>query len=78
MQKELASHQKERGVMEEPAHEQESTETVIFYNLGCWVVSKARGWMISSLTVVKILVSPFCSENEKATDGHVGNCGECA
>ena len=33
--------------------------------------------MISSLTVVKISIPAFCSENEKATDGHVGDCGEC-
>ena len=33
--------------------------------------------MASSLTVVKIPVTAFFSEDEKATDGHVGNCGEC-
>lgn len=77
MQEELASHQKERGVMEEPAHEQESTETVVFYNLCCWIVSEAYGWTISSLTVVKIPIPAFFSENEKATDDQVGNCGEC-
>ena len=43
MQEELAGHQKERSVMEEPAHEQESTETVVFYDLSCWRVGKAQG-----------------------------------
>jgi len=35
MQEKLASHQEERGVVEEPAHEQEPAETVVFYDLGC-------------------------------------------
>lgn len=77
VQEELASHQEERGVVEEPAHEQESAETVVFYDLCCWRVSEVRGWMFSPLTVVKIPISAFFSENEKATDRHVGNCGKC-
>jgi hypothetical protein len=43
MQEELARHQEERGVMEEPAHEQESAEGVVFYDLGCQRVGKGRG-----------------------------------
>ena len=62
--------------MEEPAHEQESTETVVFYNLGFRGISEARGWVMSSLTVIKIPITTFRSENQKATDGHVSNCGE--
>jgi len=64
--------------MEEPSHEQESAETVVFYNLSCCRVGKARGWMISSLTVVKIPIPALCSKSEKATNGHIGNNGECA
>jgi hypothetical protein len=33
--------------------------------------------MISSLTVVKIPIPAFSSKDEKATDRHVGNSGEC-
>ena len=63
--------------MEEPAHEQESTETVVFYDLSCWRVGKAQGWIMFPLTVIEISVPAFCSKDEKATDGHVCNGGEC-
>ena len=33
---------------------------------------------MSLLTVVKIPIPAFCSKNKEATDGHVGNGGECA
>jgi len=78
MQEELATHQEERAVMEEPAHEQESAETVVLYDLGCYRVGMACGCMMTSLTVVKIPMPTLCSKNEKATDGHVGNSSECA
>ena len=32
---------------------------------------------MSSLTIVKIPIPAFCSKNEKASDGHIGNSGEC-
>lgn len=34
MQEELSGHQEERSIMQEPAHEEESTESVVFNNFG--------------------------------------------
>ena len=63
--------------MEEPAHEQESTEGVVFYDLGCQRVGKGWSRLISSLTVVKIPEPAFPSKYEEATDIRVGDSGEC-
>ena len=78
VQEELTGHQVEGGVVKEPAHKQESTETIIFRDLGYQRVSDAHSWLISLLTIIEISITAFCPEDEKAADGHVCDCGKCA